>query len=374
MGRSMGKMRKVSGYYDAAVIFGGVSSENEVSVITGTMVCNVLKKGGKTVLPVYISHGGDIFSGEGLEDVTVYKGDGWSQFYNCAFCTGGFVLLSGKKVKQTVKVGCVLNCCHGGAGEGGGVAGACDLFRLPSGSAGIAESAVFMDKYLTKLMLKGLGANTAKYAYSRDIAGAIEGARTVGYPVIVKPATLGSSIGIVKCDDEESLKNALYTAFELDGGVLIEEYFTDRREINCAVYFRNGQAIASLCEEVSSGGELLSYDDKYCGGGTRKFPAELETELAESIRNETVRIYSALNMRGIVRFDYILSGGRAYVSEINTVPGSLSQYLLSDSYKSFYGVLADIIEQARRDFAEKCGKRVISTGILKSIRPSAKLK
>ncbi len=357
--------------YDVAVIFGGVSSENEVSVITGTMACNVLKSGGKSVLPVYVDHGGKLYADEKLADVSIYKNGGYKEFAQCGFFGGGAVILSGRgKPKKTVTVGCVLNCCHGGAGEGGAVAGLCLMLNIPFASAGLFESAAFMDKYYTKLVLQSMGVKVAKYAYSRDIMGATEGAKALGYPVIVKPATLGSSIGIAKCDNEEELKEALETAFELDGGVLIEEYLSPIKEINCAVYCANGREITSECEEVTSAGDLLSYDDKYCGGGSRVFPAQLNKEVAETIRGETAKVYSALKMRGIVRFDYIIYGGEIILSEINTVPGSLSQYLLSDSYKNFYSVLVAVTEQAKTDFAARKSKRVISTGILNSITPA----
>ena len=95
----------------------------------------------------------------------------------------------------------------------------------------------------------------------------------------------------------------------------------------------------------------------------------MEEGVADGIRRETERVYSALDMRGIVRFDYILSKGEVYISEINTVPGSLSQYLLSDSYKSFYGVLEGLIQQAKSDFKKKSKKKIISTGILNNITP-----
>ncbi len=361
--------------YDIAVIFGGVSSENEVSVITGTMVCNVLLKGGKSVLPIYIDHGGKLYADEKLSDLFLYKNGGYKDFPTCGFVSGGAVIFNRRgKPKYTVSIGCVINCCHGGVCEGGAVAGLCDILNIPFASAGLFESAVFMDKYYTKLVLQSLGVKVAKYAYSRHITGAIEGAKALGYPVIVKPATLGSSIGIVKCDNEEELKGALETAFELDGGVLIEEYLSPIKEINCAVYFSNGAEITSQCEEVSSAGDLLSYDDKYCGGGKRKFPADLEKTLADEIRNLTAKVYSALNMRGIVRFDYIICGGQCYLSEINTVPGSLSQYLLSDGYSSFYGVLCSQIEQAEADFAAQRKRRIISTGILNNITPNTNIK
>ena len=361
--------------YDIGVIFGGISSENEVSVITGTMVCNVLSKGGKSVLPVYIDHDGKLYSDEKLADVSIYKNGGYKQFAQCGFYNGGVIAFNRRnKPVCTVSLGAVINCCHGGAGEGGGVAGLCEILNIPFASANLFESAAFMDKYFTKLVLQSLGVKLAKYAYSRDITGAIEGAKAVGYPVIVKPVTLGSSIGIQKCDGETELKGALETAFELDGGVLIEEYLSPITEINCAAYLSGDKVITSQCEQVSSAGELLSYDDKYCGGGSRKFPAEIAEEVAEKIRAQTAEVYSSLNMRGVVRFDYILCKGQIYLSEINTVPGSLSQYLLSASYKDFYAVLDGVIKQAKTDFAAKKARRIIKTGILNDIKPNTNIK
>lgn len=358
--------------YSVAVIFGGVSSENEVSVITGTMVANVLKKGGNSVLPIYVDHSGNMLAGEGLADVTLFrqreklKGKG---VYLCAMAQGGFVLFKGGKPKKTVGVECIINCCHGGYAEGGALAGAALLNKIPFASASLFESAAFMDKYYTKLVLKSLRVNVAKFAYSRDMDGAIKRAQAVGYPLIVKPATLGSSIGVVKVDDEKQLKSALETAFELDNGVLLEEYFQERRELNCAAYYSGGKAVISPCEEVCSASEILTYDDKYSGGGTRKFPVDGDCERAAQII--TKRVYEALGMRGIVRFDFIAAKGKVYLSEVNTVPGSLSQYLVSNSYTDFYGVLCGVIEQAKADFEKESGKRIISTGILNNIRSNA---
>ncbi len=358
--------------YSVAVVFGGVSGENEVSVITGAMVCNVLKNGGESVLPVYIDHGGDMLAGEGLSDVTGYKGGATPPSVRCAMANGGFVTFGKRgRPRGFIKIGCILNCCHGGCCEGGAVAGAALLNNIPLASAGLFESAAFMDKYYTKLVLDSLGVKTAKFAYSRDISGAMKKAEALGFPLIVKPSTLGSSIGIAKAENKKQLEKALAVAFELDGGVLLEEYFSPRREINCAAFFADGKASVSLCEEVSSEGAVLSYDDKYSGGGTRTFPADIDGDTARHIRTTTARVYTALAMRGVVRFDYIIAGGEAYLSEINTVPGSLSQYLLSKNYKDFYNVLQGLIAQAKTDFRASRAKRVISTGILNNILPNA---
>lgn len=358
--------------YDICVIFGGVSSENEISVITGTMACNVLKKGGKSVLPVYITQEGEMLSDDRLADISVYKEGKFGGMCGVSFTRGGAIILNRRRrVKAFAKFGAVLNCCHGGMGEGGAVAGIAEVAGVPLASAGMFESAAFMDKYLTKLVLAGLGAGIVPYVYARSRRDALSSAGALGYPVIVKPCNLGSSIGISRADDEEGLSAALDVAFSLDSAVIIERYLSPRREINCAAYFDGGKVVVSPCEEVFTSGDLLSYSDKYSGSGKRQFPADLGEERADFIRSQTARVYGALNMRGIVRFDYIISGGDIFISEINTVPGSLSQYLVSADYPSFFRVLEKVIATARADFAERASKRIIHTGILNNIATNA---
>lgn len=358
--------------YDVAVVFGGISNEHEVSVITGTLVCNVLKKAGKSVLPIYITRSGEMLAGENLADITVYKDENLKGARRACICFGGAVSFgkSGKP-KDKTSVACAINCCHGGVGEGGGISGLFAVNGIPLASAGLFESSAFMDKYLTKLVLKSLGVKVAKYAYLRDITGAIGIAEDFGYPVIVKPCKLGSSIGIEKAENEGELVGALQTAFALDDGVIIEEYLSPRREINCAAYYADGDVITSRCEEVFASGALLSYDDKYSGGGTRAFPADLPSETEKFIRSETERIYKELNFRGIVRFDYVIRGEDIFVSEINTVPGSLSQYLLSENYAAFGEVLNSLIEQAMTDYENASKKLKIKTGILNNVPSNA---
>lgn len=354
--------------YGIAVVFGGRSNENEVSVITGTMVCNVLKKHGESVFPIYIAPDGEMYADESLSDISSFKRGGYMRRLRCFPCRGGAVLFSKNgKPKTRVSFFAAINCCHGGAGEGGGVAGAFALCGVPFASAGLFESAAFMDKYLTKLVLSSLGAKTAPYRYSRSVGGAVVGAEELGYPVVIKPCKSGSSIGITKADTCEELLSGLKLAFSLDDSVIIEKYLSPKREVNCAVYLKDGEAQTSPLEEVFSSEDTLSYDDKYSGGGERTFPADMDGELSGAIREETARIYTALNMRGIVRFDYIIHDGEAYICEINTVPGSLSQKLLSPDYDAFYAVLRDCIRQAESDFNEASSKKIIRTGILDNI-------
>lgn len=350
------------------VIFGGVSNEHEVSVITGTMAANVLKNGGWSVLPVYISQDGLFYCAEELADVKSFKGEGFRACPKAAIAEGGVYIFNKRgKVKKFLKADAALNCCHGGFGEGGAVSGLFETAGIPLASAGIFESSLFMDKYLTKLILSALGVKTAEYVYMKNPDDAEAISKLPDFPLIVKPVTLGSSIGVEKADSIAGLKRAVETGLYYDSAVLVEKYLENRREINCAAYYRAGEVITSECEEAISGGDILSFEEKYEGGAKSVLPAKISRNISKLIKDTTRKVYSDLNMRGIVRFDYIISGGEVYLSEVNTVPGSLSYYLLSSGFKDFGVVLKAVIEQAEEDFALKKSKKILHTGILDSI-------
>lgn len=356
---------------NVAVIFGGVSNENEISVITGTMAINVLKGAGYAVVPVYISQKGEFYTGEELGNIDNFSRDKFSSSPRALMAQGGVYALNKRgKPKKFYPADVALNCCHGGYGEGGGVCGLCEACNLPLASAGIFESSAFMDKYFTKLVLAALGVKTAKYAYVRADGGGSP-ADMPRFPVIIKPVKLGSSIGVEKADSEEELASALETAFVYDDAALVEEYLPDRIEINCAAYFSDGKITVSECEHAISSGGVYTYEEKYQGGGKSVFPADIPPELSRKIKDITGSIYKKLNMRGIVRFDFIISRGEVYVSEVNTVPGSLSYYLLSAGFKDFASVLKAVLKQAESDFIAARGKKLIKTGVLENISSNA---
>lgn len=351
-----------------AVIFGGKSNENEVSVITGTMAANVLKKGGDTVIPLYMSQRGEFYTGEGLTDIASFRDGGYVKFPRAIVGKGGIYALNKRgKPKKFFRVDVALNCCHGGWGEGGGVCGLFALNDIPLASAGMFESAAFMDKYYTKRVLRSLGVKVAKYVYMRHPSEFLK-AEKLNYPIIVKPAKLGSSIGIECVENREELETAVAAAFLYDDGVVCEKYVENRREINCAAYYSQGKVVTSECEEAITSGDILSFDDKYTGGGKSVLPADIPERIALKIKKITANVYSRLNMRGIVRFDFLLGGEDVYLSEVNTVPGSLSYYLLSSGFKEFYPVLQAVITQAEEDYRYAATKTILHTGILNDIK------
>lgn len=350
------------------VVFGGVSNENEISVITGTMAANVLKKAGVKVVPLYISQQNEYFCGDILLKTESFAQEAYKNCPRAILADGGIWLKNKKgRPKKHIDADCVLNCCHGGYGEGGGLSGICAAAGLPLVGEDIFPSAAFMDKYYTKIVLKGLGVKTVPYCYMRQNCGDV---CDIPFPVIVKPATLGSSIGINAANNAEELKAALACAFVYDGAAVVEKYLSDRREINCAAAYSDGDIVVSECEEALFTGDILSFGDKYEGGGKSVCPAHIPERTAQEIKGITRYIYSSLNMRGIVRLDFVLSGGEIYVNEVNTVPGSLAYYLLAPDFGGFGEFLLGYIEGALKE-QRAPRKKLLQTGILKNMPANA---
>lgn len=354
------------------VLFGGTSNENEVSVITGVMVCNVLKNRGYGVLPVYIAQNGSAYTGANLCDISSFKTEGYLDCVRAVVADGGLYTLNKRgRLKKFVRADVALNCCHGGKSEGGAVSGLCAAAGLPFASAGLFESSAFMNKYLTKIVLGGLGVKTLEYAYVKSAEELNSCVDMPRFPVIVKPVNLGSSIGVSRADTAEEALLALECALTYDEGAIIEKYVENRREINCAAYLSDGRVVTSECEEPLSDGDVFSFEEKYQGGAKSVFPANIPPDMSQLIKKTTAEVYEKLGMRGIVRFDYIIDGDEVYVSEINTVPGSLSYYLLSGGFKDFKRVLDGVIAQAEEDFKAFKSKKLLHTGILENLSSNA---
>lgn len=352
------------------VVFGGRSNENEISTVTGTLAANVLKRGGEAIAALYISPEGDFYTGDGLCDIKNFKDEGYRAFPRAQIAKGGVYTLSKRgKPKKFTPVSAALNCCHGGLGEGGGAEGLFNLNSIPLVGAGVFPSSAFIDKYFTKIVLKGLKVRTPPYVYVRE--GESLAAAKKLLPAVVKPARLGSSIGVRAVRSEEELEEAFETALHFDGAVIVEKLISPRREINCAACRAGGEIIISECEEVIASGALLSFEDKYAGGGKSVCPADIEKSVADEIKRTTGEVYEKLNMRGIVRFDYLLSGESTYLLEVNTVPGSLAWYLFSKDFKGFYRLLRSVIDEELSAYAAAQKKRVLHTGILGNIPSNA---
>lgn len=338
------------------VMFGSRSCEHEVSIISAVQLMRTADRQTYDVIPIYISKTGEWFTGDPLFDIATYtpfdenrKGIRRVQLDLTA---GSRALISreqGKglfaKEQQVIvaRLDCVIPVFHGLHGEDGTVQGLLELCNIPYASSGVGASAVGMDKVYMKLFFQGCGFPVLPGRWflradweknPEEVMNDIE--KNLPYPVFVKPASLGSSIGVTRANDRASLKEALELAFEFDRKTLVEKGLCEPLELNCSVLGYDGEAEASEIEMPISGGDLLTFMDKYGSNSTkgmaslkRVLPAPIEPELKERIQKLSVDIFKAMDCKGVVRIDYMFDAPsqELYITEINTIPGSLAFYL-----------------------------------------------
>lgn len=368
-------MKKDTARKTVAVLFGGPSFEHEISVLTGVFALNVLKRSEYDLLPVYIGTDGNFYTSPAMFDVESFTDETKKSFIKIIFVRNE-VYRYGKRLKFIKRVDCAFNCCHGGWGEGGGVSALMQIYEVPLVAPDAALSALFMDKVLSKPLIAGMGIPYARYsvlceeAFLSNETGEIDRiVQEAGLPAIVKPARLGSSIGVTVAHTEKELRAAVQVGFSFDKELLIEEYFPDKRDVNCAAYAANGKIFVSECEEPLSAEQILSFREKYLAGGKQrrcKFPAEVPAVVAEEVKSITERLYRELHFTGMVRADFLLSGDKVYFNEMNTVPGSLAYYLFTDKITGAKKLFCTLIEEAMAA-AEKRIKP-IPTGILNEVK------
>jgi D-alanine-D-alanine ligase len=283
---------------------------------------------------------------------------------------------------------------HGTNMEDGALQGYFRTLSVPFVGSDVAASAVGMDKYMTKAVLRDAGlpvldcARVAVKPFFNDAEGVLRAlGESVSFPMVVKPLNLGSSIGITKASDARELREGLETVFHYANAALVERAVPNLRELNCAVLGDPDSAVASECEEPLGAHIILDYSDKYLAGGgkagagakgmsaaRRKFPAEISPELRETVRDLALRAFRALSCRGVARVDFLMDGGSGglWVNEINTIPGSLSFYLWEPMGLPF-GVLLDrLVELAlKREREDAAVARSFETNILSGLAPGA---
>ncbi len=368
-------MRKV------AVFFGGRSCEREISVLTGVFVLNLLDREKYDVLPIYLREDGTFSTSAKMTDITFFRGGRTDE--KELFLQDGQAYVwekKGRKAKCFGRVDVALNCCHGGSGEGGDLSGYLRLQEIPVAFPDCVSSGIFMDKTLTKLFCKGLGIPTVDYVRVQEKEYRKRGKRlvkTVGlrlkYPVIVKPARLGSSIGVQVAEDDEGLQEALETAFALDGVAIVEKYLTKKKDVNCAAYSLQGEIILSEAEIASEADGVYDFEKKYVerGGDFLKGGGRvvLNGKLREKIRGFTKLLYKRLGCCGVIRVDFLIGAeGEAYLSEVNAVPGSLAYYLFCESVTDARAFFSDLIEEGVLAYRKE-RKEIASTGVLENLPP-----
>ncbi len=347
--------------FTVAVFFGGRSSEREISVITGMLAANLLASRYR-VVPVYLPPEGGMETGDFTSPKDLAEG---SKKHRVPVRLEGRRLVRVRGGRTLCTVGCALNCCHGGMGEDGTLSALLAFHGVPSASPSMPVSAVFMDKSLSKLVLKGLEIPTLpSFSAEEGDTDTARRAAELGYPVVVKPARLGSSIGIKVANGEEELSRALELAFRLDSRALIEPYLAGRRDINCAAWRRGDEICLSPLEEVFSESSILTFAEKYeHAPQPSKIPAELPEAVVRTIHSATKTVYAAFSCRGVVRADFFVAGEQVYFNELNTVPGSLACHLFGRSLRARRDFLVSLIEEGKTLPPQR---EIVSSGILES--------
>lgn len=337
------------------VFFGGKTVEHEVSIISALQAVNAFDKEKYEIIPIYITKENKMYVGDEIGEVESYK-----KIDELIKKSKEVILVSedqrlnivlypikkfGKSIYNTIDV--AFPIVHGTNVEDGTFQGYLRHLGIPFVGCDVLASATGMDKYVMKTILKESGIpvldccrlNDIQYGDNPEEAyNKIE--EKLNYPVIVKPANLGSSVGIKIAKDKEELVEALEYAFQFARQVIVEQAIISLKEVNCAVLGDYEEAKASECEEPVTSDEILSYEDKYLSGektsgskgmsGTKRIlPANISEELREEIREMAVKTFQALDCNGVSRIDFLIDTkkNKVWVNEINTIPGSLSFYL-----------------------------------------------
>ncbi len=354
------------------VFFGGRSTEHEISVISANQAMAAIDRNVYDVTPVYISKEGKWYTGEALTDVKNYR-DPKALLAKCQEVYmqptyGDYNLYKTKRPMfgsaVETKLDVVIPVLHGSNGEDGTFEGVLESIGIPYAGCNVLASANGMDKITMKMILQACDVPVVPYIWFTDkqwfaerekIIADIEG--KLGYPVIVKPANLGSSVGIGRAADREQLMERVDNAETYSSRIIVEHMVENLHEVNCSVLGSCDDYRTSVCEEPIKSGEILSYEDKYMGGtkgakgmqaSQKRIPADLPEAVSDRIRFLAGETFRVLSCHGVSRVDVIMDAdnGEIYVNEINTIPGSLSFYLWEATGLSFEKLMDTLVKLA----------------------------
>lgn len=366
-----------------AVIFGGVSVEHDISVITGLQVLANLDRQRDNIIPIYIAKDGRFLTDERFWNIESFAGeDSFGKAKQVILGNGGNLFwVKGKKAKLLCKIDFAYLALHGGMGENGCVQGLLDCCGVRYSSSDCYASNICMNKFMTKMVAKEQKIPVAKGLLlgekDKNISAEelFERVKGLNYPIVVKPNNLGSSIGITFCKDQEMLQGAVSFAFLFDREVLCEEAVSNLREVNIACLGAGNECECSLVEEVTPNNDFLTFENKYLGGGKgmesqkRIVPASLSKKILNRIEIYAKKMFEALKMKGCVRMDFLMDekSETVYLNEVNSIPGSLANYLWGNKGYSFGELLEKMKYYATLEQEEKDKKVTqFSSSVLKN--------
>lgn len=340
-----------------AIVFGGKSVEHDISIITALQVMGQMPKN-FNLIPIYIKPNGCFVTADNLNDKHVFldydnlvKGEKEVSF---SLGKGEMILAKKSKIKVKQKIDCALLCGHGHGVEDGCLQGLFEMSGIPYTSCDVSSSAVCMDKVLTKNVLTNADILTPAYVHfdiseykqkSQDICKNI--VKKIKLPCIVKPARLGSSVGISICENEQELACAIDNAFQFDDKVLVEKYIANAREFCSAVVMVENKLFESKVVEVEKG-KFFSFEEKYLkekNSPQKQISKKLENEIKDLAKDT----YRSLGCFGVVRVDFLYDQeeNKLYVNELNTIPGSLAFNLFENNFSDI--VISLVSEAIKRE-------------------------
>lgn len=348
------------------LFFGGRSTEHEVSVLTALQAYENLDLSKYEVIPVYVSKAGDFYTNPKFLELKNYQ-DMESLLLSSAkvtFVKGG--LKTSRLFSKVIPLDVALIAFHGSFGEDGCVQGLLEMYQIPYTGFNVTSSAIAMDKVISKALFKELGLPVCEYMevkridWLKNSKECLEQIKTsLKFPLFVKPATIGSSIGVNIAKDEDSLSFALEVAFTYCEKALVEKLFEGLMEVNCSALGYE-EVKASVCEMPVASTDILSFADKYEKGGgkgskgigmaslSRIIPAPISEKLTKQIREVTIKVFKALDGCGVARIDYFVDkrSEKFWINEANSPPGSFAFYLWEKSGVKFSQLLDKLIEYA----------------------------
>ena len=340
------------------VLFGGKSVEHDISIITALQIMKSMGDN-YNIIPLYIERSGQWCTADNLDEI-----DTFIDFNKNVKKRKEVTLKLGEPYlyvkgmgafRQYKKIDVALLCLHGGSGEDGSVASLLSMCNMPYTSSSHTSSAICMDKIFTKQVLSSLGIANIPFCYftkkqfkanPKDVLKRI---KKLGYPVIIKPANLGSSVAIDIARKEKDVEDKINVALEFDERILVEKFLEGATEVNCACARIDGELLTSKVVKVSKG-KIFSFEEKYIKNdvqNTKKIDKNIEKE----IKKLTKEVYEALSCDGVVRVDYLMAEDKIYVNEINSIPGSLSIHMFEGISKGEF--IDKLLENAKASFEEK---------------------
>lgn len=349
------------------VCFGGVSPEHEVSVITGLQVLEHIDRTQFQSHALFVTDHGEYFLISNASNRSDFLHGRRSPVMFGIDEKGGYLQTKGM-FAQKIYPDCAFLAFHGGKGESGSLQGLFDSLNIPFTSSSVASSAVAMNKALTKEIVSAYGIDVIPgvVVKSEDVNSSTT--IPLKLPVIVKPAHLGSSIGVTIAQTSAALTKALLASAQVDSEIVVEQLMTDYTEFNCAVRKINGKIEASEVERPLRKDEILSFADKYQRGGgkksggmaslSRELPAHIPKELKKQIQDTAMKVFDCIRAKGMIRCDFMVVKKKVYLIEVNPIPGSMGFYLWEATGISFSDQITDLINEAVKEFEISSAKKL----------------